>query len=502
MKVNKIFIIIISLLTAFITADENLELQVDRFFIREGVAPLLSQSPYMNDEVKLELNRTDSTVPGEILSSLEGQWDYEEDTLKFNSDITVTTEVYFHNEKDYLGWEYDFFDRKPFINVGLDFQVTEYINASVEFPLMKDRLIADRSTDNWTNVIYNMSDLDMNIPNKAVINMGIPHLGFSFGRDLIKMGEGLLVSPNTFYHDFLKLSTYWKNFRYDFTFIALGDENLTLSPGVDKKNNNKMLIAHGLGFNINNKVSINVVESVMLGGGEFNMKVLNPFLILHNEYLSQSDYANAFMTINIVAAPVNRVQVYGELAVDQYATPYENGAWEQEEPNAIGWIIGARTLVPINKLELDINASFVHTDPYLGLDSSGINFTTTKNYVTHSQPDDDANGIPVTDFLGIGPDKQIFTLSCDVVGIDRLTIGMEYQLKRLGDINTSSVVKTYDKDTLDRRTPSGDADTINIITLKAGYDITDFLYGYSQVSYVNHDSINDVQFILSLSYLF
>lgn len=501
MKINKIIIMQLFMLSVGIYGEHNSKGQIDQYFIREGVSPLFNSYPLPENEIVTELRRVGDTEAGSINDILSKDWDYAEDVFKFNSDITITTEGYIHSNREYIGWDYDFFKRKPFINIELDFQVTDYIFATVDFPLMKDRLIADRSTENFTNVIYKTSDLDMNIPNKAYINFGIPHLNLTVGRGLINMGQGLLLSPNTFYHDFLRLSTNWKPFRYDYTLLNLNEVSYDeVTKNTDSTP--KYLIAHSLGFSILDKVSLTVTESVMIQDLDFDLKVLNPFLILHNEYLSVSDHANAFMTINISATPIKRLQVFGELAVDQYATPYENGVWEQEEPNAIGWILGIRTLIPVSRYELDITAKYTHTDPYLGLDSSGINFTTTKRYVTHSQPDDNANGIPVTDFLGVGPDKQILSFSCDIVGFSKFTAGMEYQFKRLGDINSSSLVKTYDKETLDRRTPSGNFATLNVVTLKAGYDITENLYGYSQISYINQDNTNDVQFILSLSYLF
>ncbi len=433
-----------------------------------------------------------------ICSSSLFALEYKEDNFDFNADISLSAESYFQTNSDIKQWEYDFNKRKPMVNIGLNFVFYDFIEATADLPIMKDRLVAENDSNNYTNIITNISDLDMNFPYRAFITVGIENLNLSIGRDLLEIGEGLLLSPNTFYHDYLRATTTWNSFGYKYYFISLNETDI-----VSREIIPKYLIAHNIGYNFFGKVEINLVESIMVQGMDFDLKVLNPFLILHDEYLAYSDMANAFTTLNVSITPIDRLEIFAELAMDQYATPYENETWDQEEPNAMGWVIGVGGQIPVRDLELDLLGSFSYTDPYLGLDSSGIHFTTTKNYVTHSQGDlDEANGIAVTDFLGIGPDSQILTLQCNVMGLNNIDLGIKYNFKRIGEVNANTVLTTFDQEAIDKKTPSGDFDTYNIITLSGGYDFTNYLNLSSDITYINKDNTSGFQFVLSLTFLY
>lgn len=426
-------------------------------------------------------------------------FEYSEENMTLNADFIFTAESYLHTDQDNLNWVYDFYDREPVINMSLDFTFYDYFSAVAEFPLMKDRLVAENSTTNYSNIFFNASELDLNFPNVAYITAGTDNLSLSIGRDLLTLGHGLLLSPNTFYHDYIQLLTSWEYFNYGLTFLTLNEIDVEPDETDSRVVVEKYLIAHEFGVKLFDSLSISIIESVMLQGLPFEFGYLNPFIFLHDEFLSLSEFANAFSTLNVDYKYSEFITFYGELAVDQYATTYENDNYDQVEPNAIGWLVGLEGYIPVKDYTINIDVSFTHTDPFLGLDSSGVNFTSTTNYVTHSQGDlDNANGIAVTDFLGVGPDREIFEITTDIIGFKKVSLGLDYQLLLLGE--NVDIPEEGNEDDFELTTPSGNVEIYNILTLRSGYTFNENTELSGQLSYINQDNNIDFQLILSLSH--
>ena len=407
----------------------------------------------------------------------------------FDYNVVITTEGYFHTDTGNLDWNYDYFKRKPFISLDLLFEYGDFSKAYAEYPIMKDRLLIENSTDNYSNIVTDVSQLDMNFPYVAYFLIGNPYLNMIVGRDLLKVGSGLLLNPNAFYHDHIKLTANISNFTYNLILVYVKDDN------------GKVLLIHSGTYRIPGILSFSVTEGELIGRGAYGLELLNPFTILHDEYLAYSDSCNALSTINISTEPLFGLSFTGELAVDQYATSYEAKNWTQEEPNAWGWVLGANYKKTIQNKEFYISGLFIHTDPYFGIDSSDINFTTTKNYVTHSQVNDDANGIPVVDFLGIGADRELTSIS---MGLDmgKININLEYNYNKIGENDASTSLDVRDEIAIKKKTPSGDFDTFNTVTLGVNYSVNNNLNLSSEISYMNINNKGDFQFVITSSYTF
>lgn len=418
---------------------------------------------------------------------------------EIQSDITFTTEGYYQTDQDNDNWSYDYFDRKPFIDFEIYGHLNDIFYFYVQLPLEKDRLIAENPNDldkNYTNVIYSAGDIDFHIPKVSFITLGNDKVNLNVGRNKLKIGEGLILNDKVFYYDFIKLNSNVKNLTYDFHFLSL-----------DEFDNEKYYILHGLGYNFKDLVSLSITEGILLEGLGFDLSYLNPFSILHNEFLAYEEYANAIMAFNLTLTPMDKLEIAGELAVDQLVTPYEASRWEQEEANAVAWTVRGSYSIPVGLFSILMETSFTHSEPYYGIDSTGPAFNTTKKYVTRSQGDyDNAEGIPVTDPVIFAPDTQLFEFNTTLTGIDKLIVDLEYSLKRSGAVNMNQFTgenknyEPYDEDVIKAQTPSGKSSSIHTITARGTYSIMEDLSVMLEVSQLLLNSEADTQFVLSVEY--
>lgn len=410
-----------------------------------------------------------------------------------NYDLTIGAEGYFHTNSDNKRWNYDYYSRKPMINVDFYGDIGEYFSYKVVLPIEKDRFLAEDPFDtkeNYTNIVYDTGDIDFHIPKTSYIVVGEDRINLSIGRDRFKVGEGLVINDKVFYYDFIKLGSDLGSLSYRFNFLSLDDFD-----------NEKYMITHSIGYSWE-KVNLTILEGILLEGMGFDISYLNPFSILHNDFLAYENNANAVMSVNLEYRPVSIVNLYGELAVDQFATPYEEGRWEKKEPNALAWVVGTEFDFSLKDTFFKIDLSFKHSDSYYGIDSSGPAFTTTKKYVTRSQGDDidKAEGIEVTDSVGFQPDREILTLVIEAHPKGKFSYKGKYSFERKGEV--SPLIKNYipgDPDVIHASTPSGDPLLIHTISGEVEYLFWDGFTGMVNISQLLGEEA-DTQFVISFEY--
>lgn len=411
-----------------------------------------------------------------------------------NYDLTFAAEGYYHTDSDNNRWEYNYFARKPMVSLDLYGDIGEYFSYRVELPITKDRFLADNRFDakeNYTNIIYDGGDIDFHIPKTSYITLGEERINLTLGRDRFKVGEGLIINDKVFYYDFIKVGSNLGNLSYGFHFLSLDDFD-----------NEKYMITHSIGYSWE-KINFTILEGILLEGMGFDISYLNPFSILHNDFLAYENSANAVMSLNLEYKPISIVKAYGELAIDQFATPYEEGRWEKKEPNALAWVVGTSLDFNIDRTGIVVDLSFKHSDSYYGIDSSGPAFTTTKKYVTRSQGDDIdlAEGIEVTDSVSVQPDREVLALEVEVKPEGKLSYKGKYSFERKGEV--TSLIKNYtsgDSNIIHAVTPSGDPTLIHTVSGEVIYMFWDGFTGMVNVSQLFINERADTQFVLSFEY--
>lgn len=481
------------------------------------------------------------------------------DILDFNLNFTINTELYANTNKeinnsgtdldiakglvDSSYYFYNYKKRKPFLDLTMDGLIGSHVAFSSTVPLKKDRIYTEFTKDNYTNIIYSVDSIDIQIPQRGFISFGTDHLTGFIGRDKFSIGNGysgkMHLSDAADYHDGLRLSTYWEDFKYTFHFISLDsilidnevdkdmsellselykleDEEAILKKQeeiyeLNKYNSFKSFMSHTFEFTPLDNLGFSLTESVVFGKRIPELRDLNPFLLYHNSMIDRSSFVNALMTFEAEYTPIRRLRLYGSITLDQYATSVENDRWEQTDPNALGYMLGAEYILPINLGFLNFGIEGVKTDPFLYIDDSDMSFSTTRRIASLIDNSDyrHAEGIPYTDPLGFkaGNDVLLLNVRASCQFYNGLFFKLENETLVKGD-NTLLSDYLQGSDALDMSTPSGDEpEIINSLTLSCKYPIFDYLKAESHFSWVyignfkdSGENLNDFQVALSLSY--
>lgn len=119
-----------------------------------------------------------------------------------------------------------------------------------------------------------------------------------------------------------------------------------------------------------------VGELGVVGGKWPDLSQVLPMVAWHNAYAPGS--ANVMMETDVAVAPLPGVLVFGELSIDDIATPYEDAA---AKPTALAWQAGAQWFAPLGaEWSTEVAAEVTHVDrwtyqrwqPYLVLQQRQI----------------------------------------------------------------------------------------------------------------------------------
>lgn len=235
-----------------------------------------------------------------------------------------------------------------------------------------------------------MNDLNFNIPYRAVGSIGGSWWNISIGRDKLSWGPGvsgnLTVGDQIPYHNNARFTAFSNSFKYTFSmssfvhpdnYIKLGEDGKDYySPYFDMispRTGLKMFLAHRLEWRIFNKVNMALTESIMYQSknGEFDFLVLSPTAIFHNYYIRAN--ANSLLSFEIDYTPIDHLNLYGALVVDEFQLPGESGL-----PSALGYQIGAKTSWAMGPGMFYASLEGVYTDPYLYLRDDGSSYRSDK----------------------------------------------------------------------------------------------------------------------------
>lgn len=101
-------------------------------------------------------------------------------------------------------------------------------------------------------------------------------------------------------------------------------------------------------------------ELGVVGGKWPDLSQLLPMVAWHNAYAPGS--TNVMMEVDAALSPWPGVLVFGELSVDDIATPYED---DNAKPTALAWQLGAQWTTPLGaRHSLELAAEFTHVDPW------------------------------------------------------------------------------------------------------------------------------------------
>jgi hypothetical protein len=427
--------------------DSEVYQAIKALYIRAGLALPSTSGPWTEDELLLMLGRLDTE---NLADGERAAYEYAERTLKaparaFTFSGAVTAEAYAHsNPEDFT--RLDDYIRpmnltKPFLALDFELRLTPYAYGFGEFSLGNEKYnaILDEngkksvgsaffgSSAFSTNIPMvppaTLNDLNFNFPNRTFISLGVPGLNLEIGRERLSWGPGesgnFMVGSQVDYHNNVRLTAYNDQFKYLFNVSGFPspneyyttDENETVVWNDDAGQTHDGLnffIAHRLEWRLFNKVNMALSEAIMYQpeDGQADLQYFLPTILMHNLYRTYD--ANSLLSLEVDWAALPALNLYGQIAVDDFHLPGEPapGADDDANPDAFGFMLGAKTAFPLWGGMLSGSFEGAYTDPYLYLRAQRMTANKKNrelNYVVANRYYSAADGAPllfVEEFLG------------------------------------------------------------------------------------------------------
>ncbi len=524
---------------------------VKSLYIIQGYSLPFTSAPYSNDELNMMLNQIDKN---QLPSRAQSTYDYvyralHKEVPPFSLHADIALETYIHPNTTHFNknedWNYNYDKRAPFLSVPVEISLHNFFYARMEVILANTKYSLPDPPVNATSPLYGKYAfttnffhfwrseeivVDGNMPNIGFVALGGKGWTFELGKDKISWGPGttgnLLVSDYVQYHTMGRFTSYNKRFKYTFltSFFPHPDEvyNANQNEYIDTGSDNgidpepdygtsrnmvglKMFMAYRLeGRLFNDKVGIAVTEGIMYqsSDGTVDVRALNPFTIYHNYYIDTM--ANSIISLEVNYSPINSLNIYTQIALDDYNLPKEG----QSRPNALGYMVGATYARPLKNGIFTTNVEGVYTNPYLYLRS--IDGTTASNgidslqFVVAHRRWSNANHSIFYDhtFLGYphGGDAIVANLSLGYKRFGKWSVNGNAFYMVHGEKNEHS---PYEIDTQET-TPTGKATHYVDIGVNGSYYLLDALEVYGGVNYLARitktSSYHDVQLHMGIKY--
>ncbi len=224
------------------------------------------------------------------------------------------------------------------------------------------------------------------------------YLDFQFGYDKNFIGNGyrsLFLSDFGNSYLFLKINTRIWKFNYMNLFTELVPQTVNISMG-NKLLDKKYAAMHHLSMDVTRWLNIGVFESVVFGRrNHFEFSYLNPVIFLRLAEHSNGSADNAFVGIDLKANIAKRIQLYGQLLLDELVTKElkaGNGWWA----NKFGIQAGAKYINAFGVKNLDLQGELNLTRPF-----TYSHFDSLANYTHYNQPMAHPLGANFVEAIGI-----------------------------------------------------------------------------------------------------
>jgi len=444
------------------------------------------------------LKRFDSIK--EILTKDESNSDF---TSTF--DLELNAEGYYKTNADNNNWLYGYNQRKPVIKMDFAFGFNNIFWGTLDIPVQKGKDFLRFKENPETNIslLWNTTQMDMQFPFTALSSVGGKNWNILFGRDILSIGHGqsgnLVLSDAASFHEFIRASTFWDSFKYTFTILNIEALNVPGQTSYDAKHPKiKILINHNFEFRPFKNLSIALNESTIRGGTDLTLNYFNPLMVIHNLALTDrttgSTLGNSLLSISGSYTPVKNINIYGEFVLDQFETPAEEGMLGgsgKGDPNAFAYLYGANYNLNLGEISLVFNGEYALTYPYMYRTStSWALYGLTRLYHSVYNNSNDYTLEPLG--YGYGPDAQVIKFSVASSLFDNsLRISLDYNNILLGDSDLGDKMETG-LTAMQKRTPSGNSTTGNVITFKIDWNFIEHFTLFSQIDSI-WGTIQDTQ---------
>ena len=388
-----------------------------QLYISEGLSLPSTTGPYSANELILMLNRLDENS---LKDQAKTVYNYVYDTLYEEAKVVdfgldINLEGYFHTDTTNFtlpdDWIYTYEDRKPLFDIILETSPSEHFYGYSSLSITSTRYYDATNTVGPITALYGENTITSNIffINENGINnldLGMPYRAFGafggdgwsaqIGREQLSWGPGksgnFVLGDHLSYHNVGRVTTYADNFKYTFltSFFPHPSEYFTAnqesptpfayggyfdyeSSQTQVSSGLNMFMAHRLEWRmLQEKVNLVLTETIMYQSenNTLDLRILSPTTIFHDYYIRSN--ANSMLALEIDVTPINHLNIYSQVVVDEFALPGEPTAGVSGAlPTAFGYMLGAQGNYPLLNGFLYGSFEWAKTDPYLYLRDNG-----------------------------------------------------------------------------------------------------------------------------------
>ncbi|MFP4301775.1 MAG: hypothetical protein ACLFQZ_07095 [Spirochaetaceae bacterium] len=409
-------------------------------YIEQRLGLPFSSGPFSEAELRLALERLDPDELSEpglelyrwVTARFEKEPDYveEEGNFAFDAGAEINLESYVHTDSDNPFWEYKWEDRKPLLNFPLEAWVTDHAYGVMELDFGKgipdfslyptydsggqildatndgDPFFDTVEEDPFTNVWYDPLTLNVQFPHRAYISFGGDRWNLQVGRDALDWGNGrtgnLYISGYSAPHDYARLSTFWRNFKFSALWLSLDphivsserefvnytydadfdgeaedeDDISVYEPDKEEKN----LIAHRFEVRLWNRLTLAATEGIIFGRDRVELRHFNPLYLYHNLYTNTRNVGNTHMSYEFDLAITPGLNLYAAISPDQWTSPLEDTDLS-DEPNAIIYLAGLDYRQPLAKGFFSGTLEGIYSTKWMYIHNHPLTSITVRRYV-------------------------------------------------------------------------------------------------------------------------
>lgn len=380
--------------------DSDIYKCIKSLYIIQGLALPSSSGPWSTNEL-LEMTKLlkddGSDLYQYVMDELSKNPRLQpENGLGFNFGLDLNVESYIHsNNESFVGSEnfvYDTLDMKPFLQFNWETYIADNFYGFFGLDMRncfhggsKGDIGATNVSTNilfFQDLTFNLQYLSFNFPQRAVASFGGNHWSVLIGKDRLSWGNGetgnFVISDTIPAHYLARFTAFYNTYKYSFLTSFFPHQLMYFNDNgwsdhgsqADPIQGIRFYMAHRLeGKFFGNKLSASLTEAIMYQSddGVINPRIFNPVDCFHNYYIRSN--ANSTLVLEMDYTPIKHLNIYGQLIVDEFAMPGEptgkNNSWAF--PNALGYMLGAKTSFEVNKGIFYSSFETVKTDPFLYL---------------------------------------------------------------------------------------------------------------------------------------
>lgn len=446
--------------------------------------------------------------------------DYEPLGLVFSDIVTLGVEPEINIEGFYktnsdIDWVYDRYSRSPLIDTPVSIAVSDYATFKMDVHLSQNKG-ASLHNYNYTNILYNADDFDINFPDWGYLSAGkmlTQKTGFRFDIGSGTHSVGRTLTGSMIWSDYLTGTSYAR--------LELFSPNFKYTGGVTQFNVDKYFYHHQMDIRLFKTFQVSFIEGLLVNSS-MELRYLNPWTIFHGfaawrDYEPDDDDPEShtcdYFGINMQFTPVKNTRFYGLFAMTQYQTPYEKSNYgDSPTPNGLGFQGGNETYIPYKGGRFHFALEGSYADPYLYIKESP-NWSMVRTY-----SDNMGDKAIFYEWLGspFGPDTISAELTFGYEVPDKWSLDLIYLYMARGEQSGTSVFDSInwggqktefdDSDIVnwaypdksqpdweekrDALCPTGTPEFVNRVSLRGSYRFNKHVKAVFQPSYVvilNHN---------------